>query len=397
MPAKTRSCFSTMRRYSSSPPVKHFSLACLSLFALAVGPSAALAETNESLPSSVSAFCDYSWGTTTSSISQQIYPRLFVSGGVLTGADSVHETGSAGSGSGALWRLQAGLSYSLADLKEAQALRQRSRAECTLYRHQSELFAFLARYDEPDSLPGIEAKINVLQDALPEAERLLQNVRELLLRQQSTVEEVNAMGLRVAALRSELGGGRAKVAAIARKHHVSAQPVTALMKAYQMAVEEVAQSESRVRLSRRYDLFARAGYDRLFGIRDCIPVSATLTFTFSPGSLVQPKAEEQARYGRSVWATTGVEWIHDRVAIMLSRLRAVLEVQSQRSSETAVLLADLEARYKAVQGVQADSVRAYRDYLWFDLIRLRSDDAYFRAQTEELRSLLPPDGAATQP
>ena len=206
------------------------------------------------------------------------------------------------------------------------------------------------------------------------------------------------MGLRVAALRSELGGSRAKVAAMARKHQVSAQPVAVLMKAYQMAVDDVEQSESRVRRSRRYDLSARAGYDRLFGVRDGIPVSATLTFTFSPGSFAQPRAEEQARRGRSVWATTGVEGIHDRVAIMLSRLHAVLAVQSQRSSETAVLLADLEARYKAVQEVQADSVRAYRDYLWFDLIRLKSDDAYFRAQTEELRSLLPPDGAsATQP
>ena len=175
-----------MHRCSS----RHFLLGALSLLALAGPVHAALAETDELLSPSVAAFCDYSRGTTDSSTSQQIYPRLFVSGGVLTSADSIYEAGSAGSGSGTLWRLQAGLTYSLADLNEARALRQRSRAECTLYRHQSELFAFLARYDEPDSLPGTLAKIGVLQDALPEAERLLQNVRELLLRQQSTVEEV---------------------------------------------------------------------------------------------------------------------------------------------------------------------------------------------------------------
>jgi hypothetical protein len=167
------------------------------------------------------------------------------------------------------------------------------------------------------------------------------------------------------------------------------------MRSYQIAADALAQSESRVRLSRRYDVLLRAGYDRLFGVRDGIPLSATLTFTFSPGSLAQPKAEEQARRGRNGWTTQGVEGIHDRVAILLSRLRAVLEVQSQRRIETRVLLADLEARYKTVENVQGDLVRAYRDYLWFDLIRLRAEDSYLRAQTDELRSLLPQEGDAT--
>jgi hypothetical protein len=31
-----------------------------------------------------------------------------------------------------------------------------------------------------------------------------------------------------------------------------------------------------------------------------------------------------------------------------------------------VFLADLETRYKALENVPGDSVRAYRDYLWFD-------------------------------
>jgi len=355
----------------------------------------AAAEPDESLPPAVADYCDYVSGATRSTIAQQIYPRLFLSGGVLTAADSVMETGWAGSGSGTLWRLQGGVSYSLADLNEGMALGSRARSECLLYRHQSELFAFLARYDESDSVPGALAKIKVLQDALPVAERILREAQEALGRQQSTVEEVNALTLRVDSLRSDLGSSRARVAASARKHPVSDRPATELMRSYQIAADALAQSESRVRLSRRYDVLLRAGYDRLFGVRDGIPLSATLTFTFSPGSLAQPKAEEQARRGRNGWTTQGVEGIHDRVAILLSRLRAVLEVQSQRRIETRVLLADLEARYKTVENVQGDLVRAYRDYLWFDLIRLRAEDSYLRAQTDELRSLLPQEGDAT--
>lgn len=391
MPPRTRCSSSIMRRCCCS-----LASAGLSICAFALSVPVARAETDESPQPGVAPYCDYAWGATSSSVSQQLYPRLYLSGGVLTGAESVNVTGSTGSGSGTLWRLQAGLSYGLADLAEGLALRDRARAECMLYRHQSELFAFLARYEEPDSVAGALAKIHVLQEALPVAERILLEVRDLFLRHQATVEEVNATGLRVDTLRSELGSSRAHVAASARKHRVSAQPVTELMRSYRATVEQVAQSESRVRMSRRFDLALRAGYDQLFGVRYGIPLAATLTFTINPGALLaQPPAEEQAQRGRIGWASFGLEGIHDRVAILVSRLRAVLEAQSRRTQETSVLLADLEARYKAVEGMQGDAVRPYRDYLWFDLIRLRAEDAYLRAQMDELGSLLPPDGDAT--
>jgi len=350
---------------------------------------------DESPQPGVAAYCDYAWGATRSSVSQQLYPRLFLSGGVLTGADSVSATGSSGNGSGTLWRLQAGLSYGLADLNEGLALLDRARAECALYLQQSELFAFLARYDGPDSMAGALAKIRILEQALPAAEHILDEVRELLLHHQATVEDLNATSLRVDTLRAELGSSRALVAAVSRKHRVSARNVTDLMLSYQSATERVAKSESRVRQSRRFDLAVRAGYDRLFGVRDGVPLSATLTLTISPGALAQPEAEEQAHRGRTGWATRGLEGVHDRVAVLLARLRAVLEAQTRRGQDTRVLLADLEARYKAVEAIAGDSVRAYRDYLWFDLIRLRAEDAYLRAQLEELYALLPPDGGAT--
>jgi hypothetical protein len=374
-----------MRLCGCSRSVAFFGGVCLLFLATRL---TARADNEEVSPPGVPAYCDYVRGAASSSIAQQVYPRLYLSGGLLTGADSTHETGILRNDMGTLWRVQAGLTYSLADLNEGLAIRGRARAECALYRRQSDLFAFLARYDEPDSIPGLEARIAVLQDALPAAEKILNDLHALLLRQQATVEEVNATSLRVNTLRSELGSSRARVAAASRKHLVPREPVTTLMQSYQRAVGQTAESESRVRLSRRYDLSLRAGYDRLFGIRDGIPLSATLTFTYSLGSLAQPRAEAQAQHGRLGWATTGIEGIHDRVAILLSKLQGVLQVQSQRSNEVGVLLADLQTRYKAVENVPGESVRAYREYLWFDLIRLKAEAAYLRAQTEELRVLL---------
>jgi hypothetical protein len=95
-----------------------------------------------------------------------------------------------------------------------------------------------------------------------------------------------------------------------------------------------------------------------------------------------------AQQGRTGWAAHGIEGIHDRVSVLLSKLQGVLEVQSKRARETSVLLADLETRYQALEKTPGDSVRAYRDYLWFDLIRLRAEAVYLRAQTEELRLLV---------
>lgn len=383
---ETKFSFSDMRRSGFSGHTAASVLLCL------LGGPSAWAGPDESAFPGVPAYCDYVLGASASTSAQQLYPRLYASGGLLTNADSVNDLGVASSGNGTLWRLQAGLSYSLADLNEGVAIRERARFECELYRTQSDLFAFLARYDETDSIPGLQAKIIVLEESLPAAERILEDMRSMLLHQQATVEAVNATTLRVHAIRAELGSSQARVAAAAQKHPGPGAPAEALMRAYREAAGQTAASESRVRLSRRYDLSLRAGYDRLFGVRDGIPILATLTFTYSLGSLAQPKQEMLAQQGRVGWATHGIEGIHDRVSVLLSKLRGTLQVQTQRAKETTVLLADLETRYQALDKTPGDSVRAYRDYLWFDLTRLRADAAYLRAQTDELEHLVSSDG-----
>jgi hypothetical protein len=41
-----------------------------------------------------------------------------------------------------------------------------------------------------------------------------------------------------------------------------------------------------------------------------------------------------------------------------------------------------------VEHLQGDAVRAYRDYLWFDLTKMRAEVAYLDAQVDELRAVL---------
>jgi hypothetical protein len=357
----------------------------------------AKADETGAMQAGVAEYCEYAQSAARSAVAQQLYPRVFVSGSVLPGAGTVEGGRPADEKADVLWRVQAGASYSLADFNEAQAIRDKARAECAVYRQQSELFAFLARYDEPDSVPGALAKIGVLEAALPTAERILEEMRSLVNLHLATVEEVNATTLRVEGMRAEIGSWRARAAAIGRKHGVSPQPVAELMRAYREAVAELARFEARVRRSRRWDLSARAGYDRFFGVRDGVPIFGSVTLSFSPGSLTQPSVERQAELGRVGWAALGIEGVHDRSALLMSRLRVLMEAQAQRQRENAVLLADLEARHRALEAVQGDSVRAFRDYVWFDLTRLRAEDAYLRAQLAELHVLLPSEDAGVSP
>jgi hypothetical protein len=160
------------------------------------------------------------------------------------------------------------------------------------------------------------------------------------------VEEVNATSVRLDALRAEIGSSRMRVAAAQKKHEVSTQGIRQIMSGYRWAVEETASSESRVRTSRSFDLSLRGGYDRIFGVRDGIPLFAMLTLTISPVAIFhQPSLERQAQQGRFGWESQGIEGIHDRVTVLLARLQESLGAQLRRRSDARLLLADLEGRY----------------------------------------------------
>jgi hypothetical protein len=83
--------------------------------------------------------------------------------------------------------------------------------------------------------------------------------------------------------------------------------------------------------------------------------------------------------------------LNDRVRDALDRLRAMLQTDQKRVSESKVLLADLEGRMKDVSAIGGDRVKRYRDYLWFDLVRVRADYAFLDAQISELRVTLGED------
>jgi len=381
------SSLSIMRRSFFSSHCRRVSLVLGLLGALRPVDTAA-ATPDGAVQPGVSPYCDYAESSARSAVVGQLFPKLFVSGGVVTDAEAIDLSGRYDA-LATLWRIQAGLSYSLADRAEALANRARAQAECVLYQYQSELFAFLARYDEPDSVAGARARIEVLAEALPKAEQILEAQRDLLQRHQSTVEELNATSVRVDELRAEIGSSRARVAVSEQRHAVLQPAVGEVMRRYRVAVEQAARSESRARMSRSYDVSLRGGYDRIFGVRDGVPLFAMLTLTISPAAMLrQPALEQQAQHGRFGWASQGVEGIYDRVAVLLSRLQAVSEAQLRRRADAKLLLADLEVRYRAIESLEGDSVRAYRDYLWFDLTRLRGESAYLDAQVEELHALL---------
>jgi hypothetical protein len=135
----------------------------------------------------------------------------------------------------------------------------------------------------------------------------------------------------------------------------------------------------------------RAGYNQEFGVKDEVPVFASIGVVFNFGVFFQSGPSDRAARGRSAWTDAQTEGLSDRVRDAIDRLRATLVADQKRVAESNVLLADLEGRMKEVSALAGDRVKRYRDYLWFDLVRVRADNAFLKAQIRELQQTLGED------
>ena len=154
------------------------------------------------------------------------------------------------------------------------------------------------------------------------------------------------------------------------------------------AERRLAYREVQEQRSKGWDLVFRAGYDRLYGLRDQLPLFASVGLTFNVGWFFEGDAARLAMSGRRAWADAQTEGLDQRVKIALARARAQLSADTKRYQQTTVLLADLEEQMRSVTPLAGDKVRRYRDTLWFDLTKVRVEHAFLKANVEELQSWL---------
>jgi hypothetical protein len=266
--------------------------------------------------------------------------------------------------------------------------RVEAEAECERYRAVAALHAFLEAHHDGQSAAALQARVTVLDHALPHADEILSTLREQLASSHATVDEVNATQLRVDALKAERAQALADLESIVGRALPPAGAIADFLRARDRAEVEVSEVGARLRRSEAWDVAVRLGYDEVFGVRSSLPLFGVLSLSWDPGQLFQRAAERRACAGRMRWVHGQVEGVNDRIGQAVNRLKGLERAERIRLGDTAILLADLSARFRAVSGLSGDKVGRYRDYLWFDLIRAQAEDAYLRAHLHDLQTAL---------
>jgi hypothetical protein len=68
------------------------------------------------------------------------------------------------------------------------------------------------------------------------------------------------------------------------------------------------------------------------------------------------------------------------------RVREELTVAERRLTEVSTMQADLEQRYASLEQVGTRQAREFREYLWFDLVRMSAERAFAAAHVQTLSS-----------
>jgi hypothetical protein len=285
--------------------------------------------------------------------------------------------------------VQLALQYRFGRLFESYANRSRAQADCDRYRYVSALHTFVEAYKSPELMPSaLMAREAVLKEALPHADEILKATRDGVEKAKATVEELNATELRVDAMHAEALQTAEDIAAQARWARPPSGSTVALLEQRDVAEANLARKEIAERKAQSWDVVLRAGYNEIFGVKDQLPFFGSVGVVFNFGYFFQGDAMDRAAKGRSGWADAQTEGLNDRVRDALERLRATLATDKKRLQETKVLLADLEGRMQEVASLGGDRVKRYRDYLWFDLVKVRADYAFLNAQIRELQESL---------
>ena len=331
-----------------------------------------------------SSYCRWVRAIADSTSDTLVAPSVYVSGGVVSIADA-SQGASAVPPSPRL--IAAGL-YSFGGLNHGLAVRAQADAECKRYTTTADLRAFVELNRDAESVRALRAKAKVLDDALGHADDILAQQKAQLSAARLTVEEVGGTQIRTDTLRALAAQTHQQIEAMAAAPPMPAHSYKQAMSNRDAAEEASEREDGRVRASSGWDLELRGGYDQLFGVKESVPLFAMATVTLNLGWFFQGSNNASARDARRQWVRAEVEGLDDRVEQVAQRLRAARDGDAARLRETIALVADLEARYKTVAQIAGDKARAYADYVWFDLVRVQADRAYFAEQVRELNAVL---------
>jgi hypothetical protein len=234
---------------------------------------------------------------------------------------------------------------------------------------------------------ALEARVKVYETAMTEAEKTLAQSNSDFEARRITAQEATATRLRVEELRrltAETKQAMSLIPAPSGKEGIGNALVS-----FQRADDEVESHEAKLRRAKAFDVNVRVGLDTYLddtGSDQSSPYFALLSVGVNLGVLFQGSGNDRAATGRKRLVRSGRDPLS--VDATAERLRSLVETASKRQSETATLEADLERQIAALDRVGGDDSRRYRVIVWFDLIKIRAENAYHTAHLEALKQVL---------
>jgi hypothetical protein len=339
--------------------------------------------------STARAYCDYVTEVAASEAALWRAPWLFSSLGTLRGNDGSVDDSLAREQ--LIWRLQAGLGFSPTRFYQAAFLDRQARAECDRRRAAEELRALAAR---PDGVTAeaLSAKIEVLEQALPEAERLQEQSASELEASRTTLPEHAALVLRVDELRQRLADAALQRASLPPAPDGRRAPGSAFARLRSASARKQAAASS-LRQSGALQLTLRGGYDKLFGVAQDVPVFGAVALELNPGWFWQRAHDERAERAYAELLEADVASGQPTLGELRQRLLAQRAVVRRRLAELTTVLGELSSRVERLQAEGGASAREYAGYLWFDVVRLRADQALLSRQLETLERATAGEGS----
>ena len=347
------------------------------LAALLAAPPAAQAETDP--------YCAWVTSRAEADAAVLVAPELIGSAGLVNAGTSI--TGDANVAFDAGVRLTFGLRYDFMQLYRGLATLRAGDADCRRHVAQRALEAFLEAGRSAGAGEAAAAQLEVLEELLPRAEERLRRVRDEVEAGRAGIEEPHATQLRVADLRN-----RAADARLAAERYdaggAGERSLAELRRAYLEADAALEAAEADVREATAWEVGIRGGYDQVIGLERELPVFAVLSVGWSFGQPFQQAALRRAAEARGAWIGAAEDGVLGRAQALQNELETLRRIERQRLDEAKVLLADVESRLEAVEGLKSSRLRRLADSLFFEWARLRVEEAGLRARLRALDELL---------
>jgi hypothetical protein len=331
-------------------------------------------------------YCKYVSGVATSQADLLQSPVLFASLGSASAEILPSELSSTTSVANRT-RFFGGASYSLGNVQRGQALKHAAKADCQQYEITAGLEAFLQENWEALTSDALDARAQVLREALVQSKDILGRSQKLLEAHVATSQEYHAMQLRNDELLQILEQTDSDRGKASKSEALARLPLHEMLKKQQdlLTRQEIEQGKSRE--AGTWDISATAGAQRILNAGQSSPYFASITLSVNPGRLWQAGAERHATEGFHRWIQEDPTGPSVRTYMLLNRFLAIQTAEGKRLRETEILMGDLEQRLESVRAIDNDKVQSYEDYVWFDYIKIKAEHAYLVAHLKDLAAV----------